>query len=159
MDEPTIGVDDLDRYFFDTQSGLKDLENAQSKARQKRSREEGRFRRELRKKERAALARATSTEERRKIKEYAERVAKEAEFDLSTEYEPSKNKQDAESDIEQRGIDTDRSTDSTSNEDLDSFAFNESSEANELLDGFAEESFDVVQSDNTAGTRTFLTKS
>lgn len=152
MDEPTIGVDDLDRYFRDVQGGLRDSENLVSKARQKRSREEGRFRRELRKQEREALSRATSTEERRKIKEYAERVAEEAEFNLSTDYEPSKNKTDAESDTNQRGIDEDKAPDSTSNNEIDIPAANE-------LEGFEEESFDVVQSDNTAGTRTFLIKS
>lgn len=137
------------------EEGLRERED--SLIRQRRTRGLGRFRRDLRKQEREALARATSTQQRREIKAKADEAYKKAEFDLDTGYEPRKNKTDAESDIAQRGTDQftpeERTTDN-----IEGSGGGGDSEADALLEGFEGETLDVVESNNTAGQREFLTK-
>lgn len=154
--EDGIPENDFRRYMHDISGvgGLTDTEGEKkdSLARQRSTRELGRFRRDLRKQERAALAMATSTQQRREIKAKADEIYKSAEFNLDTGYEPRKNKTDAESDINQRGIDSDTAPESTQN--LDPGGGGEAA----ILEGFEAETLDVVESDNTAGQREFLTK-
>lgn len=145
-----------DRHRFQSEIKAEESrrEREDSLIRQRRTRGLGRFRRELRKQERAALAAATSTKERREIKEKAEEIYNKAGFDLDTGYEPRKNKTDAESDINQRGTDSDTAPESTQNLDPGEGG----GDADATLEGFSAETLDVVESDNTAGTREFLTK-
>lgn len=81
-----------------------ELEKERSLLRQRTSREVGRTRRSIRQEEREKLSQASSTKERRTIKEEAD-AALEAIKDLSTDYNPTNNKTDYESDISQRGFD------------------------------------------------------
>lgn len=131
-------------------------EREESLIRQRRTRGLGRFRRDLRKQERAALAMATSTQQRREIKAKADEIYKSAEFNLDTGYEPRKNKTDAESDIDQRG--TDQFTPEERTTDNIEGSGGGGGDADALLEGFEAETLDVVESDNSAGTREFLTK-
>lgn len=82
-----------------------DIENEESLARQRASRERISVRRNIRKQEKLLLSRASSTRERRKIKEWADASYQGAVYDLDTSYQPSQNKDDYESDIQQRGTD------------------------------------------------------
>ena len=102
--------------------------------RQRRTREEGRIRRNIRRQEREALSRARSASQRRQIKEAADAARDKALFDLDTGYEPRKNKTDSESDIDQRGTDQFVAPESTRENAQDSIVL------------------DVVLTDNTAGT-------
>lgn len=129
-------------------------ETERSLGRQRRTRELGRFRRDLRKQERSALRLSSSTEERRLIKERADEIYNAAEFNLDTGYEPRKNQTGVDDDTNQRGSDLGTSPESTHNFDPGE----DPSSSNELLEGFSAETLDVVQNDNTAGTREFLTK-
>ena len=102
--------------------------------RQRRTREENRIRRNIRRQEREELSRAKSASQRRQIKEAADAARDKALFDLDTGYEPRKNKTDAESDIDQRGTDQFIAPESTRENAQDSIVL------------------DVVLTDNTAGT-------
>ena len=82
-----------------------DWDNIVSKNRQRSRRELSRGKRDLRKQEKEALSRATSTSERRKIKAAADAALEQAEANFNKKYEPSSNKQDYESDVQQRGTD------------------------------------------------------
>lgn len=82
-----------------------DWENTVSKNNQRSLREFRRGKRDLRKQEREALNRATSTSERRRIKAAADAALEQAEANFNKKYEPSNNKQDYESDVQQRGTD------------------------------------------------------
>lgn len=82
-----------------------DIENEESLARQRASRERSSARRNIRRQERSLLSRARSTGERRQIKEWADTSYQGAVYDLDTSYQPSQNKEDYESDIQQRGTD------------------------------------------------------
>lgn len=82
-----------------------DWENTVSKNNQRSRRELRRAKRDLRKQEREALNRATSTSERRRIKAAADAALEQAEANFNKKYEPSNNKQDYESDVQQRGTD------------------------------------------------------
>lgn len=82
-----------------------DIENEESLARQRASRERRSARRNIRRQERLLLSRAGSTRERRQIKEWADTSYQGAVYDLDTSYQPSQNKEDYESDIQQRGTD------------------------------------------------------
>ena len=61
--------------------------------------------RRIRKEEKAELGRASGTRDRRSIKEDADAALEKAEFKFNEKYKPSENKQDYESDIQQRGTD------------------------------------------------------
>ena len=115
-----------------------DWENTVSKNNQRSRREFRRGKRDLRKQEREALNRATSTSERRRIKAAADAALEQAEANFNKKYEPSNNKQDYESDVQQRG--TDQFT---------------APEATPQNDGGSTFTLDIVKSDNTAGTATF----
>jgi hypothetical protein len=82
-----------------------DIENEESLARQGASRERSSARRNIRRQERSLLSRARSTRERRQIKEWADTSYQGAVYDLDISYQPSQNKEDYESDIQQRGTD------------------------------------------------------
>lgn len=82
-----------------------DIENEESLARQRASRERSSARRNIRQQERSLLSRARSTGERRQIKEWADTSYQGAVYDLDISYQPSQNKEDYESDIQQRGTD------------------------------------------------------
>ena len=82
-----------------------DWENTVSKNNQRPLREFRRGKQDLRKQEREALNRATSTSERRRIKAAADAALEQAEANFNKKYSPSRNKEDYESDIQQRGTD------------------------------------------------------
>jgi len=67
----------------------------------------------IRKEERALLKNASGTRERRSIKAKADEALEKAEFNFNKKYNPSKNKQDYESDILQRGTDQFNTPEST----------------------------------------------
>jgi hypothetical protein len=83
-----------------------------------------------------------------KMKQAADAALEQAEANFNETYKPSENKQDYESDILQRGIDQFTAPEATP----------ETPQAGGLPSGFAEETLDVVNDDNTAGQRVFLTK-
>ena len=117
-----------------------DIENQASKERQEKSREEGKNRRAARKAEKEELAKATSTSERREIREKFDNIQSKIEegaiFDVTTG-ELSTNQASLKETIDDDSIDS-------------------RGELDDLLTGTVIEVFDVVQSDNTAGTRNFL---
>jgi len=107
-----------------------------------------RARRELNKKKKdfqgqedQELSNATSRKERNEIRAKADAALEQAEANFNETYKPSKNKQDYESDILQRGIDQFTAPEATP----------------ESSGGGSSNTFtlDVVKSDNTAGTATF----
>lgn len=69
--------------------------------------------REIRKEEKAELGKFSGTRDRRSIKEDADAALEKAEFKFNEKYKPSENKQDYESDIQQRGIDQFTAPDAT----------------------------------------------
>ena len=129
-----------------------DWENTVSKNNQRSRREFRRGKRDLRKQEREALNRATSTSEKRRIKAAADAALEQAEANFNKKYEPSNNKQDYESDVQQRGTDQFTSPEATPETPQTGGG------GGGLPSGFAQETLDVVNSDNTAGQRVFLTK-
>jgi len=130
-----------------------DWENTVSKNNQRSRREFRRAERDLRKQEREALNRATSASERRRIKAAADAALEQAEANFNKKYEPSNNKQDYESDVQQRGTDQFTSPEATPETPQTG-----GGGGGGLPSGFAEETLDVVNSDNTAGQRVFLTQ-
>lgn len=123
-----------------------DIQNKASLKRQRQTREFNKARRSLKDQRNEALQGARGTKERREIKEAYEGAV----HDLTTSYEPRENKTDYESDIGQRGIDQFTAPESTPQDD--------SGSGGGIPDGFEEETLDVVEDDNTAGQRVFLTK-
>lgn len=122
-----------------------DIENEESLARQRASRERSSARRNIRRQERSLLSRARSTGERRQIKEWADTSYQGAVYDLDISYQPSQNKEDYESDIQQRGTDQFTAPESTPQITT---VIGGSGGGNTFT-------LDVVKSDNTAGTATF----
>lgn len=123
-----------------TQEDL-DWENTVSKNRQRETREKRAAAKEIKDRRKELLQRATSTSERRKIKAAADAALEQAGANFNKEYKPSENKQDYESDIQQRGTDQFTAPEATP----------------ESSGGGSSNTFtlDVVKSDNTAGTATF----
>ena len=104
-----------------------------------------RARRELNKKKKGLqgqedqeLSNATSRKERNEIKAQADSALEKAEANFNETYYPSRNKQDYESDIGERGIDQFTAPEATS----------QSGSSNSFT-------LDVVKNDNTPGTATF----
>ena len=87
-----------------TQEDL-DWENTVSKNRQRETREKRAAAKEIKDRRKELLQRATSTSEKRKIKAAADAALEQAGANFNKEYKPSENKQDYESDIQQRGTD------------------------------------------------------
>tara|TARA_R110000744_G_scaffold330955_1_gene436415 strand:+ start:1651 stop:2055 length:405 start_codon:yes stop_codon:yes gene_type:complete len=124
------------------------LENTVSKNRQRETREKREAAKGIKDRRKELLQGATSSSEKRKIKAAADAALEQAGANFNKEYEPSENKQDYESDIQQRGTDQFTAPEATP----------ETPQAGGLPSGFAEETLDVVNNDNTAGQRVFLTK-
>lgn len=82
-----------------------DWENTVSKNRQRETREKRAAAKEIKDRRKELLQGATSTSERRKIKAAADAALEQAEANFNKKYEPSNNKQDYESDVQQRGTD------------------------------------------------------
>jgi hypothetical protein len=146
-----------DRHRFQSEMKAEESrrEREDSLIRQRRTRGLGRFRRDLRKQERSALRLASSTEERRLIKERADEIYNESEFNLDTGYEPRKNNTSKDSNVNSTdGKDQTITPEST--DDMEGSGGGD--DAADQLEGFSAETLDVVQNDNTAGTREFLTK-
>lgn len=132
-------------------------EQEDSLSRQRRTRDLGQFRRDLRKQEKLELSLASSTEERRLIKERADEIYNAAEFNLDTGYEPRKNNTSKDSNVNSTdGKDQTITPEST--DGMEGSGGADGSDAADQLEGFSAETLDVVQNDNTAGTREFLTK-
>ena len=106
--------------------------------RQRARRELNKKKKELKGQEDQELGNATSRKERNEIRAQADAALEQAEANFNETYYPSRNKQDYESDILQRGIDQFTAPEATS----------ESGSSNSFT-------LDVVKSDNTAGTATF----
>ena len=130
-----------------TQEDL-DWENTVSKNRQRETREGRAAAKEIKDRRKELLQRATSTSEKRKIKAAADAALEQAGANFNKEYKPSENKQDYESDIQQRGTDQFAAPEATP----------ETPQTGGLPSGFGQETLDVVNNDNTAGQRVFLTK-
>tara|TARA_R110002020_G_scaffold435905_1_gene646118 strand:- start:448 stop:864 length:417 start_codon:yes stop_codon:yes gene_type:complete len=106
--------------------------------RQRARRELNKRKKELRKQEKEGLSNASGTKERRGIKKAADDALERAEANFNETYYPSRNKQDYESDIGERGIDQFTAPEATS----------QSGSSNSFT-------LDIVKDDNTAGTATF----
>ena len=106
--------------------------------RQRARRELNKKKKELKGQEDQELGNATSRKERNEIRAQADAALEQAEANFNEKYYPSRNKQDYESDILQRGIDQFTAPEATS----------QSGSSNSFT-------LDVVKSDNTAGTATF----
>ena len=122
-----------------------DTENQASLKRQRSTREFNQARGALKDQRNEALQGAMSTKKRREIEEAYQGAV----YDLSTNYKPRENKTDYESDIGQRGIDQFTAPEATPETAGGSAG---------VPDGFEEETLDIVNNDNTAGQRVFLTK-
>jgi hypothetical protein len=132
-----------------TQEDL-DWENTVSKNRQRETREKRAAAKEIKDRRKELLQRAMSTSERRKIKAAADAALEQAGANFNKEYKPSENKQDYESDIQQRGTDQFTAPEATPE--------TPQTGGGGLPSGFDQETLDVVNNDNTAGQRVFLTK-
>lgn len=130
---------DLDAYS-------KNKEEQDSLDRQTQSRNVRRAKRNIRKIEKSYLAQATSTEQRRKIKQLADEAEEKALYDLGVEYKPKVNKSDYESDIQQKGVDSFKSPDL------------QPEGSDNGIESFEEETLDIVDDNNSAAQRIFLTK-
>jgi hypothetical protein len=133
-----------------TQDDL-DWENIVSKNLQRETRGKRAAAKEIKDRRKELLQRATSTSGRRKIKAAADAALEQAGANFNKEYKPSENKQDYESDIQQRGTDQFTAPEATPEAP-------QTGGGGGLPSGFAEETLDVVNNDNTAGQRVFLTK-
>lgn len=129
-----------------------DWDNTVSKNRQRSRRELSKGKRDLRKQERAALSLATSTSERRKIKALADAALEQAEANFNKKYQPSRNKDDYESDVQQRGTDQFTAPEATPETPQTGGG------GGGIPSGFAEETLDIVDSNNLAAQRIFFTK-
>jgi len=120
---------------------IRSEEEEESLDRQRATREEGRSRRAARKAEKQALSEATSTKERREIKEEFERIQESIEegaiFDVDTG-KLNTNQSSTKETINDDGIDK--------------------IEPLNPAEGFSEETLDVVAAGNSAVQRVFLTK-
>jgi hypothetical protein len=132
-----------------TQDDL-DWENTVSKNLQRETRERRAAAKEIKDRRKELLQGATSTSEKRKIKAAADAALEQAGANFNKEYKPSENKQDYESDIQQRGTDQFTSPEATPE--------TPQTGGGGLPSGFDQETLDVVNNDNTAGQRVFLTK-
>jgi hypothetical protein len=132
-----------------TQDDL-DWDNTVSKNRQRETRERRAAAKEIKDRRKELLQGATSTSEKRKIKAAADAALEQAGANFNKEYKPSENKQDYESDIQQRGTDQFTSPEATPE--------TPQTGGGGLPSGFDQETLDVVNNDNTAGQRVFLTK-
>ena len=132
-----------------TQDDL-DWENTVSKNLQRETREKRAAAKEIKDRRKELLQRAMSTSERRKIKAAADAALEQAGANFNKEYKPSENKQDYESDIQQRGTDQFTAPEATPE--------TPQTGGGGLPSGFDQETLDVVNNDNTAGQRVFLTK-
>jgi hypothetical protein len=132
-----------------TQDDL-DWDNTVSKNRQRETRESRAAAKEIKDRRKELLQGATSTSEKRKIKAAADAALEQAGANFNKEYKPSENKQDYESDIQQRGTDQFTSPEATPE--------TPQTGGGGLPSGFDQETLDVVNNDNTAGQRVFLTK-
>jgi hypothetical protein len=130
-----------------TQDDL-DWENTVSKNLQRETRERRAAAKEIKDRRKELLQGATSTSEKRKIKAAADAALEQAGANFNKEYKPSENKQDYESDIQQRGTDQFTAPEATP----------ETTQTGGLPNGFDQETLDVVNNNNTAGQRVFLTK-
>ena len=88
---------------------------------------------------------------RRAIRASADAALEQSDVNFNEKKYPSDNKQDYESDVQQRGIDQFTSPEATPET-------TQSNSGGGLPDGYVEELLDIVQDDNTAGQRYFLTK-
>ena len=127
-----------------------DWENTVSKNLQRETRERRAAAKEIKDRRKELLQGATSTSEKRKIKAAADAALEQAGANFNKEYKPSENKQDYESDIQQRGTDQFTSPEATPE--------TPQTGGGGLPSGFDQETLDVVNNDNTAGQRVFLTK-
>jgi hypothetical protein len=132
-----------------TQDDL-DWENTVSKNLQRETRERRAAAKEIKDRRKELLQGATSTSEKRKIKAAADAALEQAGANFNKEYKPSENKQDYESDIQQRGTDQFTAPEATPE--------TPQTGGGGLPSGFDQETLDVVNNDNTAGQRVFLTK-
>lgn len=89
-------------------------------------------------------------ERRRAIKAAADAALEQSDVNFNEKKYPLDNKQDYNSDIQQRGIDQFTAPEATPE--------TSGGGGGGLPAGFAEETLDVVNADNTAGQRAFLTK-
>jgi hypothetical protein len=117
-----------------------DKKNEASKNRQRETRERRQAEREVKDRRKALLQGASSTKDRRDIKSGV--------YDISTTSTETDNRQGSDSTINDNGIDS-----------AISHSGSVSDSGGGLPDGYAEELLDVVNDDNTAGQRYFLTKS
>lgn len=106
--------------------------------RQRARRELNKKKKELKGQEDQELGNATGRKERNEIRAQADAALEQAEANFNETYYPSRNKQDYESDIGERGIDQFTAPEATS----------QSGSSNSFI-------LDVVKGDNTAGTATF----
>ena len=87
------------------EDGERSKEEKTSLDRQRARRELNKRKKELRKQEKEELSNASGTKERRSIKKAADDALERAGANFNEKYYPSRNKQDYESDVQQRGID------------------------------------------------------
>ena len=117
-----------------------DWDNTVSKNKQREARGRRKAEREVKDRRKALLQGASSTKDRRDIKSGV--------YDISTTSAETDNRQGSDSTINDNGIDS-----------AISHSGSVSDTGGGLPDGYAEELLDVVNDDNTAGQRYFLTKS
>tara|TARA_R110000803_G_scaffold38454_1_gene83166 strand:+ start:1334 stop:1711 length:378 start_codon:yes stop_codon:yes gene_type:complete len=116
-----------------------DWDNTVSKNKQRESRGRRKAEREVKDRRKALLQGASSTKDRRDIKRGV--------YDISTTSTETDNRQGSNSTINDNGVDS-----------AISHSGSVSVSGGGLPDGFAEETLDVVDANNAAGQRVFLTK-
>lgn len=130
---------------YETPTERLDRENRESLARQRK----GRAYRKAEDAIEGLVDRMGSSSSEQSLEVLADRALERARANLDTSYTPNYNKDDFESSILETAIDEFLSPNATTQS-------SGSSEAELLLEGFARETLDIVQSDNTPGQRIFL---
>jgi hypothetical protein len=128
-----------------------DWENTVSRNQQRETRKRRGAVKDIKDRRKLLLQGASGTKQRRAIKAAADAALEQSDVNFNEKKYPSDNKQDYESDVQQRGIDQFTAPEATPETP-------QSNSGGGLPDGFEEETMDVVNADNTAGQRVFLTK-
>ena len=130
-----------------------DWENTVSRNRNKENRERRGAAKDIKDRRKLLLQGASGTKQRRAIKAAADAALEQSDVNFNEKKYPSDNKQDYESDVQQRGIDQ-----FTAPEATPETPQSNSGGGGNVPSGFVEETLDIVEAVNTPAQRVFLTK-
>jgi hypothetical protein len=130
-----------------------DWENIVSRNQQRETRKKREAVKDIKDRRKLLLQGALGTKERRAIKAAADAALEQSDVNFDERKYPSDNKQDYESDVQQRGIDQFTAPEATPETQQSN-----SGGGGNVPTGFVEETLDIVEAPNTPAQRVFLTK-